>query len=404
MNSTELTSVAALHTEQTPADQLADPTERLKAPEEPAAIPTELLTAQAEFVQAPIDPEPAITAVVAAEQIHSVSEVSPAVKTPVASAAAAVPAKVQATVPGPVATVTQVAPVAVPAPKETTAPAPAPAASAAAATSPAAAPAPSGAAIGVAAASARSYDPHQSSRSHIPSVSPLMTTTSNHPQSPKWSLCGRTWANETASSIRTAKLPGPGAYDLPVTPPRFSTSSKLVFDKTPRFSAAQKEKAPGVGAYDPKFALMEPQPLRVPFGTSQRPQMATKAESQAGPGSYKIPSLVCETPGVSMKGRNWVKTSQSVLVNVGPGEYGLPVNRPGSLFSFGKAERKGWGGKSVGPAVGTYDVAGWRALGKEGTKVSISGRPMGWGAATGRGGAGKLGPGEYNAATTSFGH
>ena len=246
--------------------------------------------------------------------------------------------------------------------------------------------------------SARTREDHTSLQLTSRSQASLMVVTSNHPRSPKWTLRGRFWAGER----QVRKIPGPGAYESQPLQGNYPGA----FAKTPRFMEARKEKAPGVGAYEPKFSLLEPQPLRVPFGSSTRPGIASRSQSLVGPGSYVIPSMLTESPGVSLKGRNWVKASKSVVINVGPGEYKLPPIRStaGKLFSFSKTPRNpGWTRKFTAPAVGTYDIRAWNSLGSGVPKISLSGRPKNWNMPA-RTAGGTLGPGQYNAATTSFGY
>ena len=244
-------------------------------------------------------------------------------------------------------------------------------------------------------------------------INPMMVVTSNHPRSPKWTLRGRFWDKTTpVGNGGRRKMPGPGEYDVSNFRGNFFTASKPVFDRTPRFKEppSRQIKAPGVGAYDPKYSLLEPQPLRVPFGSSKRPDITgshgSSTDSLAGPGSYAIPSKLSESPGVSMKGRNWVRPSKSTIIHVGPGEYQLPPIRSttGRLFSFARAPRNaGTARKGPAPAVGTYNVHTWRSLGTEAPKIALSGRPKNWNLPV-RTAVGLLGPGAYNAATTSFGY
>jgi hypothetical protein len=231
----------------------------------------------------------------------------------------------------------------------------------------------------------------------------MMVVTSNHPRSPKWTLRGRFWERPGEKQMR--RIPGPGAYDVTCFDGKFSRASKLVFPKTPRFVETRRDKAPGVGAYTPKFGFLEPQALRVPFGSSKRPEITGRVVSVVGPGSYAIPSKLTELPGVSMKGRNWVKPSKSTIIKVGPGEYKLPPikSTTGRLFSFSRSPRNPNNQRVPAPAVGTYDVRSWRALGTEAPKITLSGRPKNWNLPT-RTAGGLLGPGAYNAATTSFGY
>lgn len=217
---------------------------------------------------------------------------------------------------------------------------------------------------------------------------PLLSTFSNVSASPKWSMNGKSQAQQKNGT------PGPGAYAADdIGSNKYGRSPNYGFGAAAR-DGMRPQTAPGPGQYRP-VSPKEDSAAKYGFGTSDRVHIKNRHD-QPGPASYQIPGKMgYEGPKYSNVGR---RNGAGYNNTPGPGAYAPDDKVKSQLgrtqqWGFGTSPREGRiAGGSPGP--GSYDQ---KSSIKEGPQFSMKARNEQLPKAT------SPGPGEYGGVYTQFG-